>query len=1170
MKKLLFFLAVLVMPCILTAQQIELVKDINVSPTGFGLSFRGQAVANNMLFMIAGDNTNGFQLWRSDGTNEGTIRLTDNYQLNNTSDPSYLTSAGTYVCFRMVVDNENWLFRSDGTKEGTYPIHKIAFSSSEYWWDMANVNGTIFFSSAGEPNGRQLWKTDGTNEGTVLVKDFGVSTTGESGPLEFFDFNGKLSFVIRDEENYSPAVLWESDGTEAGTVPGPALTRGILQRAVLGGYMYFPEEGSLYRTDGKTITIVKDGFYWLRGPFVVGQTIYFSANHEESGEELWKSDGTAEGTVLVKDIYQGTKDSDPTAFANVAGTLFFKAQSPSGWRLWKSDGSEPGTVQVSDIEVSRYTFAGQNDLVAVGNQIVFPAGPESNELWKSDGTEGGTQRLAPFRVEVEGRVGNEVFFIGNGSNGENLYKTDMTISGTKAITSKSSTASSSPQNLTDVNGTAYFITVSKDSEYDLWKSDGTEGGTFKLQGPSISYEYSPPEYLTNVNATLFYVKNSDELWKSNGTEKGTEQIPIEEEPNYGGAISELIPVNETLFFQRSNNIWKTDGTKAGTVPIAGKGSAGFGAVAGLTNANGTLFFGSNDFTSETMDLWKSNGTPEGTTVIGTFEQNYQFSPVAFKGELYFGARDGVNSVELWKSNGTVEGTKVVRDVTSSRGDFLYKSETIAASGNFLYYITNDTTGYPLVRTDGTAGGTSLIKNLFPGGHLERCRLYAAMGLVYFTLYNPDTNQDLLWRTDGTTGGTFQLASFDAYVPKDSYEEQTTIRIKEELNGKLLFVPYNKETGDQLWVTDGTPVGTKMLTTMGRTPARFTLSPSVKFGNLFYFSMYDQDNGVELWQSDGTEAGTHIITDFNPDGNTAFYEMAVIGNKLFLAADNGKSGNELYKYVPSAKEDVVISPVADAYVRNVPLETNNFGTEPELGIKASSLPSYQRKTYLKFPLSSVNDFTSAKLRIYGHNLENNINVILAATGVENDSWTETGINWLNAPSGNGPVLDSVTVNSQLSYYELDVTDFVKTQLDGDKTASFLLTNPTSQNIRLFFNSRENAANPPQLVLVNQTGQAARIAAMTTPVRKRSNNISVIYPNPVRDRFSIQVSDLHKGPTQLMLTNMSGKTLFINPALLKNNATSVEADISSLKLPAGKYLVQVKSVSKLEVINVMVSN
>src|SRR4051812_19215348 len=57
----------------------------------------------------------------------------------------------------------------------------------------------------------------------------------------------------------------------------------------------------------------------------IGSTTYFTADDGVHGVELWKSDGTAAGTVLVKDVYFGSGNSEPGEFTNVNGTLFFAA-----------------------------------------------------------------------------------------------------------------------------------------------------------------------------------------------------------------------------------------------------------------------------------------------------------------------------------------------------------------------------------------------------------------------------------------------------------------------------------------------------------------------------------------------------------------------------------------------------------------------------------------------------------------------------------------------------------------------------------------------------------------------------------------------------------------------------------------------------------------------------
>ena len=79
-------------------------------------------------------------------------------------------------------------------------------------------------------------------------------------------------------------------------------------------------------------------------------TLFFAAFDPKHGEELWKSDGTEAGTVLVKDINPGPASSSPGGFANIGGTVFFSALDPLvGDELWKTDGTPEGTVLGADI-----------------------------------------------------------------------------------------------------------------------------------------------------------------------------------------------------------------------------------------------------------------------------------------------------------------------------------------------------------------------------------------------------------------------------------------------------------------------------------------------------------------------------------------------------------------------------------------------------------------------------------------------------------------------------------------------------------------------------------------------------------------------------------------------------------------------------------------------------
>ena len=117
-------------------------------------------------------------------------------------------------------------------------------------------------------------------------------------------------------------------------------------------------------------------------------SLYFSAKDDTHGRELWKSDGTAAGTVVVKDVRPGSEGSLPRGLTDVGGTLYFSAgDGTHGGELWRSDGTATGTVMVKDI------WAGSkgshpSGLTDVGGTLYFAAddGTHGWELWKSDGT----------------------------------------------------------------------------------------------------------------------------------------------------------------------------------------------------------------------------------------------------------------------------------------------------------------------------------------------------------------------------------------------------------------------------------------------------------------------------------------------------------------------------------------------------------------------------------------------------------------------------------------------------------------------------------------------------------------------------------------------------------------------------------------------------------------
>ena len=132
----------------------------------------------------------------------------------------------------------------------------------------------------------------------------------------------------------------------------------------------------------------------------VGNTLYFFASDGTTGNDLWRSDGTTFGTIGIKDINSGNLSSAPLLtrdriISNIGNTIYFQADDgTNGTELWKSDGTSSGTVMVKDIN-SGSSRSYLEHLTAVGNTLYFSAddGTYGCELWKSNGTANGTMLI---------------------------------------------------------------------------------------------------------------------------------------------------------------------------------------------------------------------------------------------------------------------------------------------------------------------------------------------------------------------------------------------------------------------------------------------------------------------------------------------------------------------------------------------------------------------------------------------------------------------------------------------------------------------------------------------------------------------------------------------------------------------------------------------------------
>lgn len=423
--------------------------------------------------------------------------------------------------------------------------------------------------------------------------------------------------------------------------------------------------------------------------------------------------------------------------------------------------------------------------------------------------------------------------------------------------------------------------------------------------------HSAPFGFVNFNGKFIFGATTDtagtEPYISDGTVAGTKQIKNTNPGASGGLTSntQFLAYNGNVYFSADDGVhgwepWITDGTDAGTYMIKdiNPGSAR-GCLFPFATLNGKVFFIGNDGVNG-EELWITDGTASGTNLLkdiktGSFSSSItQFT--VFNSKLYFAAWDLNHGQELWVTDGTASGTQMVLDINPGPNN-----SNIAIlceyNGKLYFHAQDGTNGLELWSTDGTASGTQMVKDIWPGsspgvpGLFNYCAVYN--GKLYFPA-NDGINGLELWSTDGTSAGTQMVKDINTSGNGDP----TYLMV---YKGKLYFSAADVDHGYELFSSDGTAVGTQIVKDIfpGASTANSSM-PSYLFAgkNRFYFTAQNTTNNTQLWQSDGTDTGTKMISPVPTSNNNALintYEFFLYpgDSSFYFAANFNSIGNELW-------------------------------------------------------------------------------------------------------------------------------------------------------------------------------------------------------------------------------------------------------------------------------------
>lgn len=406
---------------------------------------------------------------------------------------------------------------------------------------MMPVGSRLGFSA--QPTGGQLglWISDGTDAGTTLLSASVLDVSGSSGAdnTDWGRIGDVTVFVAQTlAEGYE---LWRSDGTPGGTQ---------MIKALVPGYDW---QRDLYRTptfgNGS-------GYVWTHQQVPDGGVLYFIGAALDSGRELWKTDGTAAGTVLVKEFAPGTADGYPTyrfpAFSRVApmsGSARAVFVGPDG-RLWTTDGTAGGTVQIGDYVVSTaYT------MLEFGGKVYVAGKPNASAstvgLVETDGTAAGTRMLSEGAFSFPSSLtasGSRFYFYANDVAGTQTELWTSDGSGVQRLALLHTGIQTAGQIAPAPDGGAFVTEGAGTSNYGLWKSDGTAAGTRKVvqlpglpQGLTLAGNRAYFNYMTSFGTP-------GHLWTSDGTAAGTGKLAGINDTGTGFAHTPtLLLVGSTLY-----------------------------------------------------------------------------------------------------------------------------------------------------------------------------------------------------------------------------------------------------------------------------------------------------------------------------------------------------------------------------------------------------------------------------------------------------------------------------------------------------------------------------------------------------------------------------------------------------------------------------------------------
>ncbi|MCC6489213.1 MAG: hypothetical protein IT364_17060 [Candidatus Hydrogenedentes bacterium] len=761
------------------------------------------------------------------------------------------------------------------------------------------VGDSLYFSADDGLHGRELWRSDGEGHCSLAI-DLNPGAAS-SNPNSLFEAAGWFYFVAEAKKGYPALWMWDPRTETVKKVLNPdsgesfhnSEPRGVLadslcftantssgSRQIWMTVLGFPERTRI--ADFGECPNTYKGQYPNIGSN--GLMMYTAQ------DKTWCTNGTPAGSTLLQDINPSKPDDVSIWFGCIGErTVFVVDDGVHGSEPWITDGTSGGAHLLRDIAPGVQSSAiswmhGHEDVLL----LVADDGEHGLELWRTDGTEEGTQMICDIFPGRSGgnphyfsKAGRWSYFAADdGVHGKELWRTDGTSEGTSLVKdAHPGVNSSNPYAMWAADDKLFFCCTTPDFGDEIWVSDGTEEGTHLFKDINPGNAAGGPNQLRWLKGRLFFTYDDpffgEELWISDGTPEGTRMAEDIHPPRYnpGSHPRSLTAFGERLVFAvadmgHGEEPWISDGTEEGSRLLADISPGQSGSEPKeFTVAKDHLYFSAHTAV-EGRELWITDGTSEGTRIVADLAEGPLSSDptnlVSIEHEVYFIASDGRDARLLWRCDGTATGTKSLEVGSIQPGSINVTKLFIWRDQLFLYTKEgNDKAGLWRIRSDGEPE------------QLARGSLDA----MARDLKRPGNRENLECAPENEEVVALVLAS----EPVASNDQSTQ---SANLGNVTYFVAHTRQSGAELWSTDGSLAGTRLVCDAFPGPASSSPASLTKVGELLYFVADHPREGRVLWRTDGTSNGTAFVKPILSSGtpwiSLHVSSMASLGASLVVA------------------------------------------------------------------------------------------------------------------------------------------------------------------------------------------------------------------------------------------------------------------------------------------------